>query len=184
MMDKNSLWKWNNLVDRAGKILQHITQSVPAESAARRVARTSDEVGDRVRHLPVRQQLLRLMPATLVILALGACASSEYMGISLKPGMAAIELQELARRAQAGDKYAQLALGIRLEEGRDVPVDVEHARRLYEMAASDSGGTIWVYSPPVSHDTKGRVIPITLGQKHVGLQEAKERIKAISKKSQ
>ncbi|MEV5032352.1 hypothetical protein [Sphingobium sp. LMC3-1-1.1] len=40
-----SLFYRNNFVDRVEKLLQHIVQSMPAESAIRRVARTTDEVG-------------------------------------------------------------------------------------------------------------------------------------------
>jgi hypothetical protein len=52
-----------------------------------------------------------------------ACASSNYMGISLAPGAAPTDVQHLAARAQAGDKQAQLELGERFEEGRGVPTD-------------------------------------------------------------
>lgn len=176
MMDKNSLWKWNNMIDRVGKILQHFVQSGPAELAARRVARIPDEVGDRVRQLSMRQQLLRLIPATLAILALSACASSEYMGISLKPGMAAIELQELARQAQAGDKHAQLELGIRYEEGHGIPIDIQLAKKLYTLAASDSGGTMWVYVPSPGNGAPSRVIPVNKELRQKGLEEARSRL--------
>lgn len=176
MMDKNSLCKWNNMVDRVGKILQHITQSVPAEFAARRVARTTDEVGARVRHLPVRQQLLKFLPAALAMFALSACVSSEYMGISLRSGAAESELQALARRARAGDKQAQFELGIRYEEGRGVPIDIRRAKKLYTLAASDSGGTIWVYVPSPGNGAPSRVIPVNKGLRQTGLEEAKSRL--------
>lgn len=115
--------------------------------------------------------------AALGLSGLSACASSsEYMGISLKPGAAAIELQDLARRAQAGDKLAQLELGIQYEEGRGVPVDIGRAKRLYNFAASDSGGTVWIYSPPVGSGTRGRVIRVGTGPRQAGLAEARARL--------
>lgn len=168
-----------NCIDRPGKILQHMIQSRPAEPAARRVARTTDEVGDQLRHLPVRQPLLRFLPAALAILALSACASSEYMGISLKPGAAAAELQELARRAQAGDKQAQLELGIRYEEGRGVARDIAKARSLYRLAAADSGGPVWVYVPSVVAGQQGRVAQVGERPGQRGLVQAKLRLEAL-----
>ena len=118
--------------------------------------------------------------------ALGSCASpSHYMGIDLVSASTAAseqtELQQLARRAQAGDKQAQLELGARFEEGRGVPVDLDKARKLYAAAASDSGGTIWVYSPPVGNGTKGRVIPVNTGAKQVGLAEAKKLLARLER---
>ncbi len=90
-----------------------------------------------------------------------------------------LSLQSLARRAQAGDKQAQLELGIRFEEGRGVERDLKKAKKLYGKAASDSGGTIWVYSPPVGNGTSGRVIPVNTGAKQSGLAEAKRRLEAL-----
>lgn len=45
--------------------------------------------------------------------------------------------------------------------------------------ASDSGGTIWVYSPPVGNGIKGRTIPVNSGPKRVGLAEAKKRLEGV-----
>lgn len=88
-------------------------------------------------------------------------------------------LSTLASAAQGGDKQAQLELGIRFEEGRGVTRDMKIARKLYAKAASDSGGTIWVYSPPVGNGTKGRTIPVNTGPKRVGLVEAKLRLEGV-----
>jgi len=85
-------------------------------------------------------------------------------------------LPQLASAAQGGNKEAQLELGIRFEEGRGVAPDMGKARKLYAKAASDSGGTIWVYSPPVGNGTKGRTIPVNMGPKRMGLAEAKLRL--------
>ncbi len=104
---------------------------------------------------------------------------SSYAGIDLQAvpaGKEAGEIQSLARRAQAGDKYAQLELGIRYEEGDGVERNLTRAKKLYKAAASDDGGKIWVYSPPVGNGTSGRVIPVDAGPKRYGLAEAKVRL--------
>jgi len=87
-----------------------------------------------------------------------------------------VPLAALASEAQRGSKQAQLELGIRFEEGRGVERDLDKARKLYAQAASDSGGTIWVYSPSVGNGTKGRMIPVNAGPKRSGLAEAKKRL--------
>lgn len=101
------------------------------------------------------------------------------MGISLKPGMAGPALQQLAMRAQSGDKQAQLELGIAYEEGRGVPVDLARARALYQSAASDSGGTMWVYVPPVVKGQSGRVMPVEREPRMLGLEMARRRLEAL-----
>jgi len=105
-----------------------------------------------------------------------ACASSDYMGLSMAPGAALPEVQALARRAQAGDKQAQLDLGIRFEEGNGVQQDKKRARKLYRAAASDSGGTAWVYMPSPGNGAPGRVIPVDKGPRQPGLDEAKAKM--------
>jgi hypothetical protein len=104
-----------------------------------------------------------------------ACASSNYMGISLAPGAAPTDVQRLAAGAQAGDKHAQLELGERFEAGQGVPADRSRAIRLYRMAASDSGGTLWVYSPSPGGGAPARVIAIDRGLEKSGLPEARDR---------
>lgn len=49
------------------------------------------------------------------------------MGIQLKHERARAELQQLEVFSRAGDKKAQLQLGIKFEEGRDLQVDLRHA---------------------------------------------------------
>ncbi len=113
-------------------------------------------------------------------IALSACAApSSYAGIPLSPGAADEDLQQLARRAQAGDKHAQLELGIRYEEGRGVPRDIRKAKRLYTIAAADSGGTIHVYMPPVGKNGQGRIVPVSDGPVRRGLLQAKIRREAL-----
>jgi TPR repeat protein len=108
-------------------------------------------------------------------LLLAACTTQSYMGISLVPGQASAEVQELAQRAQAGDKQAQLDLGIRYEEGNGVPRRVDYARRLYKAAAQTSGGTQLLYLP-AGPDTSASATPVYLGPIRPGIAEAKQRL--------
>jgi hypothetical protein len=70
--------------------------------------------------------------ALLLLFGFGA----SHAGSRSTAGEANPELRSLERRAQAGDKQAQLELGIRYEEGRDVPRDPEKAGRLYRRNLS------------------------------------------------
>ncbi len=97
-------------------------------------------------------------------LALGACASSNsYMGVPLAASAAHPGIRQIALRAQAGDKRAQMHLGMAYQLGLHLPVDWQKAKRLYRQAAASTGGTMWVYSPPVGKGTSGRVIPVNRG---------------------
>jgi hypothetical protein len=109
----------------------------------------------------------------------GCAAPSSYMGISLNSNATDIAIQQQAQLALSGDKQAQLDLGIRFEEGLGVERDLRKAKKLYLSAASDSGGTIWVYSPPVRNGTSGRVIPVASEPLKRGLQEAKLRLATL-----
>jgi TPR repeat protein len=100
----------------------------------------------------------------LVVLSLLAngCSAGSYAGIDLRPGHAVDEdVRTLALRAKAGDKNAQLVLGDLFVVGQHVPRDTTRARALYSAAAQKSGGTLWIYSPPVGKEKAGRVIPVT-----------------------
>jgi TPR repeat protein len=101
------------------------------------------------------------------------------MGIGFAPGAASTELQGLAMRAQAGDKQAQLDLGIAYEEGRGVSVDLLKARNLYRLASADTGGTTWVYVLGTRKSESGRVTPVDLGVRQSGLREAKVRLSSL-----
>lgn len=138
------------------------------------------KVGGGILRKNYRGRFPKIAGAVAAMLALSACASNEYMGISLKPGAAAADLQELARRAQTGDKQAQLELGIRYEEGREVSVDLRRAKQFYALAASDDGGTIWTYSPPVGEEKRGQMLPVDIGPKQAGLVAARERLKRMN----
>ena len=117
--------------------------------------------------------------AVMAELLLTACAGNSYMGIEFADGRTSPEVRELAALAQTGDKRAQLELGIRFEEGRGVKRDVGPARNLYRLAAADSGGPVWVYSPPVREGEAGRVLQVGAAPKQTGLEEACRRLKAL-----
>lgn len=114
-----------------------------------------------------------------VALLLAACTNDSYLGISLAEGVAPPEVEKLAVLARAGDKHAQLELGIRFEEGRGVARDPAKARNLYRLAAADSGGPVWVYAPPVREGEAGRVLRMGAGPRQAGLEEARRRLQAL-----
>jgi hypothetical protein len=109
----------------------------------------------------------------------GCAADSSYAGIPFAAGAADPTVQALARRAGAGDKHAQLELGIVFEKGQGILRDLDKAERLYALAATDSGGRMWVYSPPVRDGGSGRAIPVDRGPKQPGLAEAARRLTAL-----
>ena len=115
-----------------------------------------------------------MLPLLAAILMLPACAGKVYMGVPLTVGDPT--LRSLAGRAAAGDKQAQLDLGIRYEEGRGIRRDVAKARRLYQLAASDSAGLLWIYTPPVGKGAQGRIMPLNVGPRIKGLKEAESRL--------
>lgn len=124
---------------------------------------------DSLRRALVALSLLAALPT------LGCAAPSSYEGIPRTAGAADATLQDLARLAQAGDKHAQLELGIRYEEGRGLPVDLRRAERLYQMAARSGGGATLVYSPRVgSHP--GGVVEASREPQTPGLAEAEARL--------
>lgn len=133
-------------------------------------------------HSGFQRLALRLAAAialTAAGLTGGCAASSTYMGLDLTTPNVPVELRELARWAQAGDKQAQLELGIAFEEGRGVGRNLGKARRLYAQAASNSGGPMWVYVPPVVPGQAGRVMQVG-GQSPVqGLRAARLRLEAL-----
>ncbi|MEP2734977.1 MAG: hypothetical protein ABJP34_01670 [Erythrobacter sp.] len=105
---------------------------------------------------------------------------SQQLGIDRGPtGVEAMSRNQLARMASDGMKNAQLELGIRFEEGIGVERDLGKAKTMYAKAASDSGGTMWIYQPPVGNGTTGQTVPINMGPKIYGLVEAKRRLEAL-----
>ncbi len=111
-----------------------------------------------------------------LLLGAAGCASNSYMGISLEPGQGDLALQELARAARAGDKQAQLDLGIRFETGDRVVQNYSRAISLYGRSARSSNGVLWVYLPPVGNGTVGRVLPIAQSAPQVGNLIAQDRL--------
>lgn len=114
-----------------------------------------------------------------LFLALSAAAcSGPYLGIdraSLDPSA-----QALLDRASAGDKEAQFRLGILYTYGNGVPSDCQKAFKLLRQAASRSGGTTWIYSPPVAKGGRGRVIPFDQGPKRAGLDSADSALRELT----
>jgi hypothetical protein len=137
--------------------------------------RTIERGGAGVPSWEKRGAYAALLLAMASLSTLAGCAAERYMGVPLAAGAAEPELQALARRAHAGDKNAQLELGIRYEEGRGVPSNPERAERLYRMAASQSGGATYVYSPPVG-TRPGQVVEASRETARAGLVEAERRL--------
>lgn len=126
----------------------------------------------------VRKGMVRAAIAVLPLCAavtLTACAASSYAGIPLQAGAADPEVQWLARRAQAGDKHAQLELGIRFEEGRGVRCDQRRAEILYAYSSGERGRTRWAYIPAVN-GASGHAVPVKPGLRKPGLVEAQARL--------
>ena len=109
----------------------------------------------------------------LLSLAVGAC-SGRYMG--LDASALDREAALLAQRAQLGDKQAQFELGQRFAAGEGVPKDCDKAIELTRRAASATGGTLWIYSPPVTKGGRGQVIPVDRGPVQPGLAAAAEAL--------
>jgi TPR repeat protein len=131
--------------------------------------------------MSVRRLSLRCAAAGAALgAALVACSTApeRYQGISLSADNGDRAVQALARRAAAGDKRAQLALGIRFETGDGVPVDLRRAARLYRLAATTTGDVRDVYFPSVRMKTPGRLLR-TYETPRFGLPEAQERLEAL-----
>ncbi|MBA3666125.1 MAG: SEL1-like repeat protein [Sphingomonas sp.] len=121
------------------------------------------------------------LPAALLIaaaaLSLNACVSSALPGIPSQPGAADPQLQLLAKQAiRYQDKQAQLALGIRYEYGRGVPLNWKYAAQLYLVAAKSSGGGNF------SMGAGGKLSHEVGPPRRKGLPEAKARYEALSAK--
>ena len=106
----------------------------------------------------------------------------EYMGIPLRSDATASATRELAVLARAGDKQAQLQLGIAFEEGRGVKRDLSRARKLYRLAAADGGGTMWIYVPSGVEGHRGQTMPVRSSPRQRGIEEARLRLEALDEK--
>lgn len=116
---------------------------------------------------------------SLLAISVASCAApTQYMGISLVPGAADAELQQLAQRARGGDQQAQLDLGIAFEEGRGVAINRKLATSLYRRAAKSSPSTLWVYVPSAGGGAPARVLPVQRASLQ-GLLEARLRLDRI-----
>lgn len=115
----------------------------------------------------------------VVALTITAC-SDRYLGIdraSLDPAA-----QAWLDRAEAGNKQAQFELGVRYARGEGVLQDCPTARKLLRQASKQTGGKIWVYSPPVTEGGTGRVIAIDQGPVQPGLQTAQQELRALNRR--
>jgi TPR repeat protein len=130
--------------------------------------------------MPARRLSLRLAVAGAALGTLAACNSTtdRYQGISLAADNVDEALRALAGRAAAGDKRAQLALGIRFETGDGVPVDLRRAERLYRLAATTTGDVRDVYFSSVHMKTPGKVLR-TYEAPRFGVPEAQARLEAL-----
>ncbi|MBC2653677.1 sel1 repeat family protein [Novosphingobium aerophilum] len=115
-------------------------------------------------------------------LAGGCAAPTSYMGLNLTAPDLPAELRDLARRAQAGDKQAQLDLGIAFEEGHGVARNLRRAARLYAQAGSDSGGKS-TFFVPTSPGGAVSTISASSGPHSPGLLAAKQRLGQIEFKA-
>ena len=113
----------------------------------------------------------------VLALAVSACATPRrYMGLDLATADAPLRATALA--ARGGDKAAQFRLARWLETGAGIAPDRDRACQLYRLAAASSGGTMYIYSPPVRRGGAGRVIPVSIPV-NPGLPEAAERAAEI-----
>lgn len=114
--------------------------------------------------------LSTLMAAALMI---SGCACHSYMGVSLKPGSAEPAVQALAARASAGEKQAQLDLGIRFLNGQGIAADERRACDLFRLSASDTRGPLWIYTPSPGGGAPAHVLPVQNATPTAGLASAR-----------
>lgn len=106
-----------------------------------------------------------------------ACAFALCFSVVAQAGedWTAVSLQDLKREAKKGVKPAQLELGKRFEEGRQVGRDLKAAFKWYTEAGRDVRTREYTYSPPVGNEKSGRVIAFGNTRLIPGLPEAKAR---------
>jgi TPR repeat protein len=122
----------------------------------------------------------RVSVLALAVLVAG-CASNRYMGIPLEVGATDLAVQRLAARASTGDKQAQLDLGIRLFRGEGMNTDEGRACKLFRMAASETPGQLWIYTPSPGGGAQGRVISLRVPRAQYGLLPAFDWLSKCSK---
>lgn len=125
----------------------------------------------------VGSHLIRLSAIAMVAaVSLTGCTSTQYMGISLRPGANDPTLQELAAKAQGGDKQSQYELG-RWFEGSADSNGWKKAIKLYEMAAKSRGGSQLIFFPsPTGVSSK----IVSTGEPMKPLAAAQKRLNEIS----
>jgi TPR repeat protein len=121
-----------------------------------------------------------LLGIVLASVALSGCAHRRNCAAISNYTAASPAALECA--AAAGDKLAQLALGIRFETGDGVPRDLRRAEKLYARAARTDARPSYVYSPAVGKERYGRLIPIGPAAARPGLPEARRRFEALRRK--
>ncbi|WP_133495217.1 hypothetical protein [Stakelama pacifica] len=99
-------------------------------------------------------------------LALAGCGAMirdhlihSYMGVPFDASQTSPEVAALARRSLTWDKQAQLDLGIAFEEGRGVESDLDKARTLYRLTASESGGPVLVHVSGIGNE-RGQIVQV------------------------
>lgn len=123
----------------------------------------------------LRRSFAWIVVGSTAVLIAACAAPSRYASIDLRAGGTPSEIQQLAARAQTGEKSAQLELGIRYEQGRGVPTDLKRAAKLYRSASRDEAQRKCVYSPAIGGAPAG-IVSLQSGGSGVGLVEAKVRL--------
>jgi hypothetical protein len=127
----------------------------------------------------------QMITAAGMLIALGSCSGFAPQPCPQITAVTAAgspaEIAALQCAAGRGSKSAQLALGIRYEEGTGVPKDYWKAAKLYRQAATSTPNTTYVYSPPVGKEKVGRVIPVNIGTAEPGLAEAAFRLARLQR---
>lgn len=93
----------------------------------------------------------------------------------------AAQMEELTRRARAGDKRAQFELGERHERGDGVSRDRQRAIALYRAAAQDSGGTRMMFVPQPNGSVSA--VPVASGTFVPELPQARQALQRLARPS-
>lgn len=112
----------------------------------------------------------------MILTVLSACASEQHY---VEPSRYSTSLTPLISRSNADDKQAQMLLGLMFAEGKAVEKNCKLAKRLLRKAASQSGGTMWVYVPSGISGKAGQVVPFEQGPLYPGLRSARDALKGM-----